>query len=210
MSARITSLRVNFLYGLIVLIPLALFGLVAYYLYSFWALVFVPLSDELGLTDNQSRIAAVILAIPCFFVACIALGALIRTSYGSAAYEFVEKYALRPIPGYDIAANLLRGFADRSSRYPAALVDMGGNGVSVPAFVMENDKSERVTVFVPMAPLMSMGTVHLVDRERVEILPEATMETANHIGQWGIGLQDMIARRTQKTEPARPEPDPKD
>jgi uncharacterized membrane protein len=191
------QVRVNFLYGLIALIPIALLGLIGYYLYSFWTLVFVPLSDELGLTDNQSRLVAAALAIPCFFLVCIVLGALIRTSYGSAGYEFVERFVLKPIPGYDIVANLLRGFADRSSKYPAALVDLGGNGVSVPAFIMENDQTDRVTVFVPMAPLMSMGVVHLVDRDRVEILHDATMDTANHIGQWGIGLQKMIARRSR-------------
>lgn len=189
--------RVNFLYGLIALVPLALFGLVAYYLYGFWTLVILPLSDELGLTTNQSRIIAVLLAIPCFFALCIFLGWLIRTRFGALTFDFLESRLLSQIPGYGIVANLLRGFADRQSNYPAALVDLTGQGVSVPGFIMEDDGGDRLTVFVPLAPLMTMGSVYIVVRERVEALEDATIETANTIGQWGIGFQQLARRRLQ-------------
>lgn len=185
------KLRINFFYGLVALLPIAILGLIGYYLYSFWTLVFLPLSDQLGLSTFELRVIAVILAIPAFILLCIGIGWAIRTRLGTVSFEFVENSILRRMPGYDIISNLLRGFAERESRYPAALVRLNSDGVDTPAFVMEHAESPRVTVFVPFAPLMTMGQVYVVDRDRVSIIPNATVGAANHISQWGIGFQDM-------------------
>ena len=162
-------------------------------------LVLLPISDQLGLTTFQSQIIAVLLAIPAFFLFCYLLGLLIRTRLGTLTFDFIETRLLAHLPGYDIIANLLRGFADRKSNYPAALVHLAGSaGAGTPAFVMEDDGGDHLTVFVPFAPLMTMGQVYLVPRDQVRIIPDATVDMANGLSQWGIGLQRLLERSGQR------------
>lgn len=193
------SVRANILYGLVVLIPIGLLALVGYYIYGFWTLVFLPFSDQLGLTTTQARLAAVAVAIPAFFAISYLVGLLVRTRLGTVSFNAIESGLLSQIPGYGIVANLLRGFADRKSNYPAALIQLG-DGIAVPGFVMEDDGGTSVTVLVPLAPIVTMGQVYIVDRHYVEILPDATLDTANRIAQWGIGFQDLVSKTSPKTK----------
>ncbi len=50
-----------------------------------------------------------------------------------------------------------------------------------------------MTVFVPSAPMMTVGQIFSVAREDVEFLPGASIEAANAVSQWGVGLQPSIA-----------------
>ncbi len=203
-----TYLRVSFIYGLIVLLPIAILGLVFYYIYQFWTAVFVPLADQVGLSTAELQIIAAVLVIPVFILVCVLLGILVRTGPGEAIFGFIERHILQRIPGYAIVSRLFRGFADGEDGYPAALCALSGqDDVLTPAFVMEDTGkdtgqatgkatgADRLTVFVPFAPFMTAGTVHVLPRSRVQVLDKSTVSAANAVGQWGIGLQDVIDKR---------------
>jgi uncharacterized membrane protein len=72
-------------------------------------------------------------------------------------------------------------------RSPAALVQLHGPGSAVLGFVVDTHEGGDVTVFVPMAPTITMGTVHVVAPECVTILEDAAVGLTQSISQWGIG-----------------------
>ena len=116
-----------------------------------------------------------------------AVGVAVRTRIGSWSFEKLENTVLKSIPGYEIINNLLRGFAEKRTSYPAALVQLHGPGSAVLGFVVDTHDGGDLTVFVPMAPTITMGTVHVVSPECVTILEDAAIGLTQSISQWGIG-----------------------
>lgn len=202
MSGLFRAIRANVFYGAVALIPFAALMLVAYQLYGFWQSVLSPLSRFLGFDTLDSQLMAVLLSTVGLLVICFVLGAIIRTRFGTWTFEKLEDRILRNIPGYGIIAQLLRGFADDRHAYPAAMVTLTPGGAAMLAFVMEDTGQSHVTVFVPSAPMMTVGQIYHVARNEIELLPGTSIEAANAVSQWGVGLSSSIALGRQARQSA--------
>lgn len=55
-------------------------------------------------------------------------------------------------------------------------------------FVMEDDGGRYMTIFVPTAPVMTAGAIHIVERSRVNLIEASNIQAANCVTQWGLGL----------------------
>jgi uncharacterized membrane protein len=51
-----------------------------------------------------------------------------------------------------------------------------------------------VTVFVPSAPTMAVGMVHVVDKDRVTALKASLSDVSTCISQWGVGSRKLLVR----------------
>ena len=71
------------------------------------------------------------------------------------------------------------------------MIDLYGAGSSVLGFVMEELAGERLVVFVPLAPTLTIGAVHVVAADRVTVL-ESAMEVTQSISRWGIGTRRAV------------------
>jgi uncharacterized membrane protein len=122
---------------------------------------------------------------------CYLIGALVSTRIGALTFEKVQSKLGEMIPGYEIITNLLRGVARKEMSYPPALINLAAPGTAVLGFIMEDGGDPYLTVFVPSTPVLTMGFVHVVERSRVKLLERSSMEAANCIGQWGLGLKEF-------------------
>ena len=86
---------------------------------------------------------------------------------------------------------MLRGIAGNKMSYPPALITLSAPGTAVLGFVMEDEGDPYLTVFVPTAPIMTAGTIHVVERSRVRQIDGSSMDAANCVTQWGLGLKDF-------------------
>lgn len=120
---------------------------------------------------------------------------LVRTGFGTWSFERLENKVLKQIPGYQIISRALKGFAAEETAYPKALVHLLGSEAAVLGFVMEENDNGSVTVFVPSSPVITVGTVYIVNRSRVTILEASTMEIADCISQWGIGSRKILSKQ---------------
>ena len=57
---------------------------------------------------------------------------------------------------------------------------------------MEENQNGVLTVFLPSAPALTVGSLHVVERDRVTFLDASTVDVANCISQWGIGSQKVL------------------
>ena len=192
MTRMLSAIRTNTLYGILVLIPVAAFALVAYYVYGIWKSAMLPLAEKLQLSSIESQLLAIGLALLFLLIICFIMGSIVRTRLGAWTYEALEKRVLNHLPGYGVVATLLRGFADKTEGYQPAVVTLMPNSAAVLGFVMEDAGGPQLTVFVPSAPLMTMGQIYLVQRSDVRLLSGTTIDAANCISQWGVGLQDYV------------------
>ncbi len=137
-------------------------------------------------------IGGAVLAVLLVLILCFVVGVFVRTRLGSWSLERFERTILKQIPGYEIISNALKGFAEKKTAYRAALVRLYGPGTGVLGFIMEENDNGSLTVFVPSVPTLTMGSLHVVDRERVTMLEAGSIDVTNCISQWGIGSRKIL------------------
>jgi uncharacterized membrane protein len=180
--------RTNVIYGLLVLVPAAIIFLLLVKIVE----ILENMAAPLNLESSTNVVVAILLGLLLLLLICFVVGAFVRTRIGSWSLERLEGKILNQIPGYAIISNMLRGFAEKRTAYPAAMVRLYGPGTAVLGFIMEENENGSLTVFVPSAPALTVGSLHVVDRERVTILEAGFMDVTNCISQWGIGLQNIL------------------
>lgn len=180
--------RTNVIYGLLVLVPAAIIFLLLVKIVE----ILENMAAPLNLESSTNVVVAILLGLLLLLLLCFVVGAFVRTRIGSWSLERLEGKILNQIPGYAIISNMLRGFAEKRTAYPAAMVRLYGPGTAVLGFIMEENENGSLTVFVPSAPALTVGSLHVVDRERVTILEAGIMDVTNCISQWGIGLQKIL------------------
>ena len=75
-----------------------------------------------------------------------------------------------------------------------ALLDLGP-GVSTVAFIVEELDDGRVTVYQPLTSLPTMGTLQIVDSNKVQPLDTAFMDAAGWYFNWGADTQAVLGPR---------------
>lgn len=180
--------KTNLFYGLLVLIPIA----VVLVLVEKAMELMEKIALELGLETTFGAGLAVVLATLSILILCIVCGVIVRTSVGAWSFQRFERAILQRVPGYNLIANILKGFAANTDAYPAVLVRLFGPGTAVFGIVMEDHSNGVLTVFVPSAPAFTMGGLHVVERDRVTFLDVGTVSVADAITRWGIGSEKLL------------------
>lgn len=181
-------LKTNLVYGLVVIVPVAVLVLLL-------AKVVEVLRDVAAALELDSTLGAgvaIVVALLLLLLACVGAGALVRTNIGSWSFARLEAAVLRRVPGYELVGNILKGFASEKDAYPAVMVHLHGPGSAVFGLVMEEHDSGLLTVFVPSAPAVTVGALHVLERERVTFLDASTVDVANCVSQWGIGAEKVL------------------
>lgn len=180
--------KTNIVYGLIVLIPVAV--LIA--LIEKLVEILEKLAVSLNLDSALGAGVAVVIAFLLLLLVCLTIGAMVRTKIGALSFEKLENAVLQHLPGYELIGNVLKGFAKDKNAYPAVMVCLHGPGSAVFGLLMEEHENGVLTVFLPSAPALTVGSLHVVERDRVTFLDADTVEVVNCISQWGIGSEKAL------------------
>lgn len=184
----LSTAKTNVLYGVIFLIPIAIMGLLFVKLTE----LLTDVADLVGIESKWGAGAAVVVALIALLVVCFAVGVLVRTKLGSISFEFLEARALKHLPGYELISHVLKGFAESDETHRPALISLHGPGTAVLGLIMEENDNDTMTIFVPASPAMTIGTIHVVQNDRVSVLDAGLMDTANCVTQWGIGTRKLL------------------
>ena len=191
MNKKLALFKTNIIYGVLVILPLA----VIFLFLSKIVEILEKIAKPLGLESYFSASLAVIIGFLLLLTVCFFVGVLVRSSIGAWSFERIENKVLKQIPGYQIISRALKGFAAEETAYPKALVRLLGSEAAVFGFVMEENDNGSVTVFVPSSPAITIGGVYIVDRSRVTILESSTMEIVDCLSQWGIGSRKILGKQ---------------
>ncbi|MCF8033603.1 MAG: hypothetical protein K9K66_05075 [Desulfarculaceae bacterium] len=193
------TLKLNLIYGLVVLVPTALIA---------WLVVEVvgvlsKLGKLLGLQSVWGVLVAVVLGVAVLAVVCCLIGAAVRTRIGAWSFDRLEARIFRQLPGYQLLKNLLTGFAEMRQAYPAALVRLH-DGAEAFCMVMEELPGGRCTVFLPLAPMVSLGSIYVVESQRLTMLEANPLDVITCVSQWGVGAAQVLPGK----EPGPPAAEP--
>jgi uncharacterized membrane protein len=186
-----SNFKTNIIYGVIVLVPVAVIVLALAKL----AEVLEQIGKPLGLESAVGTAVAAILAVILLLVVCFVIGALVQTRIGTLSFDKFERVILKQVPGYEIIGNVLKGFAENTGAYSLATVQLHGPGTAMLGFVMENNDNGTITVFIPSTPAMTVGAVHIVNQELVTILDTTLGDFSNCVTQWGIGSNKVLGNK---------------
>jgi len=124
---------------------------------------------------------------------CFLVGVALRTRFGRAAREWVEKSLFQRIPGYAVFRGLAEQLSgeSRESAWKPALIETG-DGL-VPGFIIEELDDGQYTVFVPSVPTPLAGAVLVIPRERVHPLNVPFTSAIQVVSKWGSGSKALVA-----------------
>jgi len=189
MEDFLPRIRKNIIFGAIALFPLAALVFVLTKLFGVLQTLAEPLSPFLGTNPLLKTLLLLALTLFALLALCYLVGALVNTQIGALSFERLESLMRDNVPGYQIIANLLRGIAGDKMTYPPALITLSAPGTAVLGFIVEDEGDSYLTVYVPSAPIVTAGAIHLVERSRVLMMEGSHMDAANCVTQWGLGLK---------------------
>lgn len=197
MNQLIQFLKTTVIGGVVVLVPIAvcayLIGFVVEIVYKITTPIIKWFGFESGWVIAVAPVAACILAI----ILCFVLGLFIQTTVGRFVGHTIERLMLRHLPGYQFLKQVSRQF-----------VGKGGDDLGKPVLVRLGDCQQigllveelphgQVTVFVPLAPAMTLGSVLVVSESQVKRLAIPMSEALNVVGLMGYGMTKLLNSPSQ-------------
>ena len=196
-------LRTNLIYGAIALLPVFIVAYVIFKVYGIVEKAAKAVAPVFGQSDLYGTGTIAVMTVMGLILLCALLGALARSQLAVGLFERVQEKFGDIIPAYEIVTNLLRGVAGNEKSYPPALVSLFAPGTAVLGFVMEDDGGRFVTVFVPSTPVLTVGSVHIVERSLVQPIDGKAKDAAECVGQWGLGLKELCGPAAPRLPDAR-------
>lgn len=191
MKASKSNFKINLIYGLLTVVPIAGVVLLLVKMVELLELV----GKQLGLESNLGTGAVVLLAMIFLLAVVYLFGALVRTRIGSWTHEKLEQKVLQQIPGYNIVSSVLKGFVETNDNYLPVMIRLYDSDTAVLGFAMEKNDNGTITVFVPSTPVLTMGNVYIVAPERVTPLEASHIDMVSSITDWGVGSNKVVGNK---------------
>jgi uncharacterized membrane protein len=143
-----------------------------------------------------------LLSLLVVLLACLLVGFLMRTWVGRALRDSLEHAILEKLPGYTLLRSLTRRIAGQTDEvaWKPALAEI--EEALVPAFIIEELRDGRYTVFIPSVPTPLAGAVYVLTRERVHPVNVSFTQAIKTVSRWGAGCSAFVA--AMEDAPPRP------
>lgn len=182
--------------GLVVLVPLVLLYLTLRELFDVLIDVATPIAelfpkDAFNWISNTEILAALLVVGITLILGGLAMIPLVRR-FG----RFLERNTLGHLPLYRMIKTLVGSFLELedTNSFRPALVNLG-EGLSEPAYIIEDQGAERIVVLIPWSPTSFAGSVKLVPRDRVQRLDLTLDEFSVVLANFGLGMTDSIRQK---------------
>lgn len=203
MTKVIQFMKTTAVGGLLVIVPIAviLFVLaqIFYGLYSLSESVLNQLNIEINDALIMVGIAALSLIGLCFLT-----GLVVQTRLGDALKRWFGRNVGRRIPMFNALSSLTKRFAGfDNENFASVEVDLYDSSARLIGFRIENLPDNRCAVFVPSAPVATVGNVYVISRDKVTEIDASVTDTLTSITQWGVDTRMLYAgirkERDEKT-----------
>ncbi len=189
-------IKTNIIYGLIVLVPVAIIVLLLAKIVE----VLEAVGEPLGLQSVLGTAVAIALGILLLLALCYGVGVFVRSRRTGVSFERIESALLSKVPGYEVLGNVLKGFADDKRSFPPVLVNLYGPDAAVFAMIMDENEDGTLTIFVPASPALTVGVVHVVNPSLVTRLEASVADVTGCVSQWGIGSRKVLSESGSRVQ----------
>lgn len=187
-------LATTFLGGFVVILPLAIFAILANWVIGFFDGIIDPISSLFPDRWNEALIK--ILAFGIITAFCFSIGLIVRTQFGNSLFNWIEDQALSKLPLYKTIKSTVQQFfgKEKTAFSKVVLIEPFANGVQMLGFVTDETEDGMLTVFSPTAPNPTNGYVFLVKESDVQLLNVKSEEAMKNILSLGAGMGKMVEK----------------
>jgi uncharacterized membrane protein len=203
MQSLYQFLKTTVLGGLLVLVPVAVCVYIISVVIEKVLKVLGAVAKPLHVKSVAGTAAVEVAAILVVIAACFLFGLLVRTAVGQSFGSWVEEKILNLLPGYQLIKKVSRQFAGGSEavHWSPVLIKIGESRQI--GFLVEENPSGEATIFVPAAPAVSFGAVHIVKAELVEKLDVSMRKAVDCITQLGMGSSTLSSVPQPHSSPTK-------
>ena len=157
--------------GLLFLLPLVVIGAAVGYVWNIVMMVYSVLKDVIPFDDAATLALLFVIAVLIVLLLCFLCGVLARRALARRFSKTLEKQLMTVFPKYGIYKDLLAGNIGGEEHAPSMKpICVQFSEFSRPAFETGRLEDGRVAVYLPGAPDAWIGSVALVEADRVEPL----------------------------------------
>ena len=197
MSRFIDFLKTTALGGLLVIVPIA----IVLFVLGQLMLAMLTMANEalawldIGIDDAVLMSALALLALVGL---CFVTGLVVRTRVGDALKRWFGRNVAKRIPMYNAISSLTRRFAGiDGEEFSPVEIDLYGSGTRAMGFLVESLPDGRCTVFVPTAPVATVGNLFVVASDKVQRIDASVADTVAVITQWGVDAAELYGGRAE-------------
>lgn len=196
MSRFMNFLKTTALGGLLVIVPIAIVLFVLGQLLLALLSVASEIVAWLGIGIDDALLMSA-LALLALVGLCFVTGLVVRTRAGDALKGWFSRNVAQRIPMYGAIANLTRRFAGiEGEQFAPVEVDLYDSGTRSVGFLVESLPDGRCAVFVPTAPMATVGNLFLLAQDKVRRIDASVTDTVSVITQWGVDAAQLYGGRS--------------
>jgi uncharacterized membrane protein len=184
--------KTSLLGGLLVLLPIVLFYLMASELLGAVVALATPLADLLLPESLEASEAPLLVAIALILGVSFLFGIALRVTLLASLGRWIETSILKRFGIYRAVKALSRGMGgehEGDSFKPAFVTSSDGRKRLV--YLIEDLGNGEVSILVPHAPTGFSGPIEIVNREQIQRVDLTLSDVSAIFANWGVGLKDL-------------------
>jgi uncharacterized membrane protein len=193
MQSLYRFLKTTLVGGLVVLVPVAVCAYIIAAVVKAVLRGLAPIAELLPAQDPGGIGLIGLMAIAIVVAVCFLFGLLVRTAGGRALGGWVEERLFNLLPGYELIKRVTQQFAGTGEETLGTPVAVRLGDSQQIGFLVEELTPGQVTVFIPAAPALTFGAVHIVPAERVEKLSAKLTQVVDCISKIGCGSSRLLS-----------------
>jgi len=196
----------TFIGGLVVILPLAIFAILAKWVIGVFDGILDPFVSLFP--ERWNEILIKLLAAAIITMMCFGIGLAVRTQFGTSIFSWIEDQAFARLPFYTTIKDTVQQFfgKEKTAFSQVVLIEPFSKGVKMMGFVTDENANGWLTVFAPTAPNPTNGYVFIVRKEDAEYIHAKSDFAMRNIISLGAGMSKMIeeSRLTQAKKDSSP------
>lgn len=199
MGRFLSFLKSTFVGGVLVLLPIAAVAYLVAETLGVATRVLAPIASRLPVGKIGGVSVAYLAAAVGLVLLCFAFGIAVRTVIAARLGRWIESALLGRIPGYRMFRTIASQLSGKPSGAFATPVWVRLDDTRQIGFLVEEAPPDEVIVFVPLSPILTVGAVHRVSRNRVERIASPLDDVASCVSRWGTGA-GALARTPSRSD----------
>ncbi len=193
MKKVLTTIKNNIITGVIVVIPIAVIGVILTDVIKKMIVLTTPFTEKMALGGPiiKAMVAIIIIAVVLggfFFIN----GYITKTYLGSRFRNWLEKKVYVKIPFYKTFLGVAHQITGKEKEnYQVVEVDLHGNNNKVLGLLTDTLPDGRHIVYIPFAPVINFGQVHIVAKENVNVSKLSIKDATDIITRIGFEASEV-------------------
>jgi len=206
MKKAVSFIKNSVITGVVVIVPIAVIGIIMSDIIKKLITFTTPFTSNMQIGGALFRtiIATILLIIILgfFFFVC---GLILKTYLGNRFKNWLKRTILENIPFFSTLNSVVQQITGvEKGNYAAVEVSLYDNENKLLGIHTETLSDGRFIVYIPFAPVVTIGQVYIVNRENVKVLDISLKEFMDIISKIGFEANKFYVKKSNAEDTVTP------